>query len=289
MPVAAPSAPPFVTVEWVEQNFERVTLIDTRNSASFSAQHLRSSHNLPLDSLLVEDTRHESLHRLARAVQRALGSRGIDPQSHLVLVDAGEGSAGLGLYLCQLAGASAVSMLRGGLQACAWAGLELVEGDEIAAQAAADDERGSWQQVAPNLESVAPLEDVQTAGVRDARLVDARSQLEHEGLVGSPCCQCRGHIPGSLHLEWASLLDPTGQVLAPERIREQARQIGLSDSDEIIVYCHSGVRSALAALALRSAGFERVRNYLGSWHEWSHRGLPAAPEQWRPQHGQQRP
>jgi len=42
-----------------------------------------------------------------------------------------------------------------------------------------------------------------------------------------------------------------------------------------VAYCHSGSRSALAALALRAAGYD-ARNYPGSWHEWSrHEELPA--------------
>ena len=48
----------------------------------------------------------------------------------------------------------------------------------------------------------------------------------------------------------------------------------IGDADEIVAYCHSGSRSALATLALRAA-FYRARNYAGSWHEWSrHDDLP---------------
>ena len=47
----------------------------------------------------------------------------------------------------------------------------------------------------------------------------------------------------------------------------------VGDPEEIVAYCHSGSRSALATLALRSAGF-RARNYPGSWHEWSRHDLP---------------
>ena len=49
---------------------------------------------------------------------------------------------------------------------------------------------------------------------------------------------------------------------------------GLPEGAEIVAYCHSGSRSALAALALRAAGYD-ARNYPGSWHEWSrHEQLP---------------
>ena len=56
--------------------------------------------------------------------------------------------------------------------------------------------------------------------------------------------------------------------LTPEAIREL---VGLPAGAEIVAYCHSGSRSALATLALRSAGY-RARNYAGSWHEWSRHG-----------------
>ena len=48
----------------------------------------------------------------------------------------------------------------------------------------------------------------------------------------------------------------------------------LGDPRELVVYCHSGQRSALAAELLRGLGYD-ARNYLGSWHEWSRTELPA--------------
>ena len=50
---------------------------------------------------------------------------------------------------------------------------------------------------------------------------------------------------------------------------------GISDDTDVVTYCPSGSRSALAMIALRAAGY-RARNYVGSWHEWSrHDELPA--------------
>ena len=44
--------------------------------------------------------------------------------------------------------------------------------------------------------------------------------------------------------------------------------VGLPEAAQVVAYCHSGSRSALATVALRAAGY-RARNYVGSWHEWS--------------------
>jgi thiosulfate/3-mercaptopyruvate sulfurtransferase len=67
------------------------------------------------------------------------------------------------------------------------------------------------------------------------------------------------------------LFSGPGTPESPERIREL---VGAPDGAEVVAYCHSGSRSALATLALRSAGYD-ARNYSGSWHEWSrHAELP---------------
>lgn len=262
--------PPIVTSDWLIDHLDSVTVLDTRRALDFLEAHVPGARSLPLGGLVIEDTGAASLVRLGRAVQDALGNRGIVPDDHLVLVDDNDGSASVGVFLCELAGVAAVSALHGGNRAWLQAGNEVEHGL-------------SAPQPVPfvaevSIASVASIDDLRAAHTSGARLVDTRSQLEHEGIVGSPCCAYRGHVPGSLHLEWTSLLSATGDLHGPDRIRDEAHQIGLEEDDDIIVYCHSGQRSAVAGLALRAAGFRNVRNSLGSWHEWAHRGLPAAPE-----------
>ena len=41
------------------------------------------------------------------------------------------------------------------------------------------------------------------------------------------------------------------------------------DSDEVIFYCRSGVRSTAAAEIAEKAGYKQVGNYKGSWLDWS--------------------
>lgn len=44
----------------------------------------------------------------------------------------------------------------------------------------------------------------------------------------------------------------------------------LNAQDEIVVYCHKGVRSAAVAEYLRSLGFANVRNLTGGLDLWAH-------------------
>src|SRR3569833_1698479 len=63
-----------------------------------------------------------------------------------------------------------------------------------------------------------------------------------------------GHIPGAR-------LIPLGAV------GDSLNDIALAS--DIVVYCHLGVRSAMAATLLREAGALRVRNLVGGIDRWS--------------------
>ena len=93
-------------------------------------------------------------------------------------------------------------------------------------------------------------------------LIDVRTEAEYSGAAGYPCDPRQGHIPGAHNIDHAILLE-----LSPEEVRDV---VGLPEGSEVIAYCHSGSRSAMATAALRAAGYE-ARNYEGSWHEWSRR------------------
>jgi thiosulfate/3-mercaptopyruvate sulfurtransferase len=47
--------------------------------------------------------------------------------------------------------------------------------------------------------------------------------------------------------------------------------LGVTPDREVVTYCQGGYRAAHTYLALRLAGFPRVRNYTGSWKEWGDR------------------
>jgi len=80
-----------------------------------------------------------------------------------------------------------------------------------------------------------------------------------------------GAIPGAVHQDWTAAIAADGTVKSPAELRAQFEAIGLDPANEIVPYCQGGYRAAHAYLALKIAGYPRVKNYLGSWAEWGNR------------------
>jgi thiosulfate/3-mercaptopyruvate sulfurtransferase len=122
----------------------------------------------------------------------------------------------------------------------------------------------------PSLEAVPTREEIAgRLGDPKLTILDVRTTEEYAGKRGYPCDPRQGRIPGARHVHVEDLFVASGEPVPDDHIRAR-----IGDADEIIAYCHSGSRSAVATLALRAAGY-RARNYAGSWHEWSrHEDLP---------------
>jgi thiosulfate/3-mercaptopyruvate sulfurtransferase len=126
---------------------------------------------------------------------------------------------------------------------------------------------------------LATADDVVAAiGKPGTRIVDARTVAEMDG-SDTRLSSRGGVIPSASSLYWEDLLDPVRKTFKPaDDLRAIVERHGIARSDEVIAYCWVGHRSAVDLFALRLIGYERVRNYLGSWEEWSRRlDLPTAP------------
>jgi len=54
------------------------------------------------------------------------------------------------------------------------------------------------------------------------------------------------------------------------------RAAGAAPGATAVTYCQIGLRSSLLYVAARMAGLD-ARNYVGSWSDWTARGLPVEP------------
>lgn len=109
----------------------------------------------------------------------------------------------------------------------------------------------------------------------DVDIVDARSLEEFLGKEVSGIPR-PGHIPSAIHVAWNGFLNADATVKDLDKIKPLLEHKGLDPAKETVCYCTGGVRSAWVYFILRLAGFEKVRNYPGSWWEWSRDfGCPA--------------
>jgi thiosulfate/3-mercaptopyruvate sulfurtransferase len=99
-------------------------------------------------------------------------------------------------------------------------------------------------------------------------LLDARSLEEYVGkeIAGIPR---PGHIPSAVNVPWNGFLNPDATLKDTHAIKASLEERGLHQGQEVVCYCTGGVRSAWVYFVLRVVGYPRVRNYPGSWWEWS--------------------
>ncbi len=109
------------------------------------------------------------------------------------------------------------------------------------------------------------------------QLVDVRSPEEFTGVrmhmpeYPNEGALRGGHIPGAKNVPWARAIDPDdGTFRTADELRAiYLREQGLEAGREVVTYCRIGERSSHTWFALKYLlGFERVRNYDGSWTEW---------------------
>jgi thiosulfate/3-mercaptopyruvate sulfurtransferase len=109
------------------------------------------------------------------------------------------------------------------------------------------------------------------------RLVDVRSPDEYKGLklhmpeYPQEGALRGGHIPGANNVPWARAVNPdTSEFKSASELRAiYEGEIGLKPGDDVIAYCRIGERSSHTWFVLTYLlGYDRVRNYDGSWTEW---------------------
>lgn len=79
-----------------------------------------------------------------------------------------------------------------------------------------------------------------------------------------------GHIPTAASVPWARAAAEDSTFKSRDELDAIYREeVGLSDGDDIIAYCRIGERSSHTWFVLTHLlGFDKVRNYDGSWTEW---------------------
>jgi thiosulfate/3-mercaptopyruvate sulfurtransferase len=114
----------------------------------------------------------------------------------------------------------------------------------------------------------------ETLDRKNRYLVDVRSPDEFTGKVIAPpgmteTAQRGGHIPGAFNVPWAKAANDDGTFKSYDDLVKLYEAQGIRNDKEIVAYCRIGERSSHTWFVLKYLlGYDKVRNYDGSWTEW---------------------
>jgi thiosulfate/3-mercaptopyruvate sulfurtransferase len=108
-----------------------------------------------------------------------------------------------------------------------------------------------------------PLIDVRSPQEYTGELLHMENYPQEGALRG-------GHIPGAQNVPWATAANEDGTFKSFDELKEiYEKGAGLNSKQEVIAYCRIGERSSHTWFVLTYLlGYNKVKNYDGSWTEW---------------------
>jgi thiosulfate/3-mercaptopyruvate sulfurtransferase len=209
-----------------------------------------------------------SLNLDTKAIEKLLSQSGITPETTVVPYGSNPATGGWIFWLLKLFGHQNIRVLNGGVKK--W----VLEGRPVAAE---------LSNFAPTQYRIQSFDDslrvlqgeVQASIDRPDRvLLDVRTVQEYRGehfLMKPPeKTELAGHIPGAIHIEHALTLNEDGTFKSFDELQVLYNNQGVTSDKEVFPYCAIGGRSAYIWFVLKYLlGYPNVRNYDGSWNEWS--------------------
>ncbi|MBX5473534.1 MAG: sulfurtransferase [Thermoleophilia bacterium] len=202
--------------------------------------------------------------------ERLLGERGIGNDTTVVLYgDKNNWFAAYAYWYLKIYGHEDVRILDGGRQK--W----IDEGRELTTEPPSPQPKTYTAKERD--ESIRAYRDqvLQWIGEDGRALVDVRSPQEYAGELMAPPgyeqegASRTGHIPTAQSIPWAQAVRDDGTFKSADELRELYGSKGVTPDKEVTAYCRIGERSAHTWFVLHELlGYERVRNYDGSWTEW---------------------
>ena len=236
-----------------------VVIIDARTKEEYDNGHLEGAIHLPPSKLTISEPVSGLIAPLD-VVEEVLGSHGINNDSKVYIYDNKGGVySGRVWWVLKVYGHDVVKVVNDGEDAIVAAGLPLTL-DVPVVQAM------TYTAKAENLDMIATMEDVLAIAEGDTQgcIIDVRSQSEYD----------EGAIPSAVLHSHTRNLYADGTFKSARDIELDYRDLGISTSEPVILYCKSSYRATQTLLLLEEAGYDNVKVYDGAWLEWSVKDMP---------------
>ena len=260
-----------VDTDWVEQNQDNdsVVLVEVdEDITAYEKGHIPNATVIDWENELHDLPRREFIS--AEQLAKLLGEKGIS-KDHTIVLYSGNNNwfAAYAYWLFKYRGVENVKLLNGGRKK--W---------ELESRLLTQDEpnrSATAFQIGPEQPELRIFREevIERAKSGGEAWVDVRSPEEFRGELLAPPhlpqeqAQVPGHIPGSANITWSKTVNEDGTFKNADELRELYGAEGITEDKDVVTYCRIGERSSHSWFVLRELlGFERVRNYDGSWTEY---------------------
>ena len=264
-----------VSTQWVADHLGEPGIVLAEvdeDAAAYHNSHIPGAIGFDWKADFQDPLRRTFLNK--EGFEQLLDSRGISRDDHVVLYGGNNNwFAAYAYWYFKIYGHPNVSLMDGGRK------LWELEGRELTSEETKVAPSSGYSASEPDASLRALRDQVLSEYVGapgDKALIDVRSPAEFSGeLVAPPhlvheSAQVPGHIPGAANVPWATAVNPdTGSFLPAEELQKIYADVGITADKDITAYCRIGERSAHTWFVLHEIlGFEKVRNYDGSWTEY---------------------
>ncbi|MFY0690178.1 MAG: sulfurtransferase [Cyclobacteriaceae bacterium] len=247
---------------------QNVKIIDFRKREFYDQGHIEGALHIWRSHL--EDTTYayNGMMPTSNQLEQLFSDLGIGNDDTIVIYDDdGLCDAARLWWILDVFNFSKVKMLNGGLK-------EWKEQGGITSQESPIVERSSFKfSNDPSMKHHISMQEFASLKTENVVILDTRTVDEYSGKMQKNGAAKAGRIPNSIHQDWAYCIDfsKNKKFRSLNVLEAIYAQHNINKDDSIIVYCHSGVRSAHTTFVLTQLlGYQNVRNYDGSWTEWSH-------------------
>ena len=267
-----------VDTQWVEDHVDdsNVAIVEVDEDATaYEKGHIPNAIAINWETDLHDSPRREFI--TSEQLANLLGQKGIGTNDTIVLYSGNNNwFAAYAYWLFKYRGVDNVKLLDGGRKK--WELESRLLTSDLPDRSSTTFEIG---QERPELR-VFRDEVLQRAQSGDGAWVDVRSPEEFRGELLAPPhlpqeqAQVPGHIPGAANITWSKTVREDGSFKSADDLRRLYETEGITPDKDVIAYCRIGERSSHSWFVLKELlGFDRVRNYDGSWTEYG--SLVGAP------------
>jgi thiosulfate/3-mercaptopyruvate sulfurtransferase len=260
-----------VDTAWLEQNLDSsgIAIVEVdEDTAAYEKGHIPNAIAINWETELHDQPRREFVS--SEQLAKLLGEKGISNDQTIVLYSGNNNwFAAYAYWLFKYRGVDNVKLLNGGRKK--W---------ELESRLLNQDDPGRSSttfRIGPENPDIRIFREevLERAKSGTASWVDVRSPEEFRGELLAPPhlpqeqAQVPGHIPGASNITWSKAVNEDGTFKSADELKALYEAEGITADKDVVAYCRIGERSSHSWFVLKELlGFDKVRNYDGSWTEY---------------------